>query len=67
MRTRRVGARERVFFRKVGDLEKRNSKNIRILKGTVSPDYICLKVVWFIRPRLGHVTLDIKKNIFLSL
>ncbi len=30
-------------------------------KGTVSPDYIDLKVVWFIRPRLGHVTLDIKK------
>ncbi len=20
-------------------------------KGTISPDYICLKVVWFIRPR----------------
>jgi hypothetical protein len=31
------------------------------LKGTVSPDQISLKVVWFIRPRLGHVTLDIKK------
>jgi hypothetical protein len=35
-----------------------------MLKGTVSPDYICLKVVWFIRPRLGHVTLDIKKILY---
>ncbi len=31
------------------------------LKGTVSPLQICLKVVWFIRPRLGYVTLDIKQ------
>jgi hypothetical protein len=30
-----------------------------IFKGTISPYYICLKVVWFTRPRLGHVTLDI--------
>ncbi len=26
-------------------------------KGTVSPDYICLEVVWFNRPRLKHVLL----------
>ncbi len=29
------------------------------VKGIVSPDYICLKVVWFVRPRLGHVTQNI--------
>ncbi len=44
--------------------ESNNILYLARLKGTVSPDQICLKVVWFIRPRLGHVTLDIKKKYF---
>jgi hypothetical protein len=28
------------------------------LKGTVSPDQICLKGVWMTRPRLGYTMLD---------
>ncbi len=34
------------------------------VKGTVSPDKICLKVVWFIRPILGYVTLDITNFLY---
>jgi hypothetical protein len=32
------------------------------IKRTVSPDYICFKVVWFNRPRIAHGTLDTKIN-----
>ncbi len=29
-----------------------------IFKGTVSPEQICLKMVWLNRPKVGHMTLD---------
>jgi hypothetical protein len=29
------------------------------LTGTIATDYICIELVWFNRPRLGHVTLDL--------
>ncbi len=37
----------------------RKSAKILHFKGTVSPDYKCLKVISFKSPLLGHVTPDI--------
>ncbi len=46
------------FYENIQGLQARE----HVLKGTVSPDYICKEVVWFNRTRLGHVTLDLKKK-----
>jgi hypothetical protein len=40
---------------------------VRAFKGSISLDYNCLDVVWLSRPRLGHVTQNIKKIFVLSL
>jgi hypothetical protein len=33
-------------------------------KGTISPDMICLEVVWFNTPRLRNVMLDFIKKFY---
>ncbi len=38
-----------------------------LVKGTIPPDKVCLKVVWFNRPRLGDVMLIIKKFLLSAL
>jgi hypothetical protein len=42
-----------------------SGQNLVSFKGTFSPDYISLKMVWSNRPRWGHETLDFE--IFLRL
>jgi hypothetical protein len=40
--------------------------SVMILIGTVSLDYICLKIIWLNSPRIGHEALALK-NLKLSL